>query len=445
MTGEKYVKKIVFAVLVAVVLTPATLVAGISAALDRPGALYRADEEAVFTVTVAGGDGAPLKSGEATWTLDNFGDVEIAAGSVDLAKGNPFTVRGTLGEPGFLRLVVKSAKESFVCSAGYDVDMIRQAEPCPADFDEYWSSEKARLEREVPLDPRRTKDLRLSNDTQDVYRVSFATFGGNRVYGFLSIPRGAAKPLPLVVQVPGAGAGATFPWDARDDSATLVMNVHMFEPAESAKEQKRLMDRRNAELSKEFGFKKPAYCGIIGIGASREKYYFHDVMLGINRAVDWAAELPEVDPSRIVYFGVSQGGGFGLFLNCLNGRFSRAMLAVCAITGHYGHRQRRDDGWPKLVASQPDALSKANAEKYAAYFDGVNFASRIRHSVRFVVGFRDQTCPPHCVYSAYNVCPSADKAIINAVGSNHGGWLKWCRENCKGEKDFDCWDWLLGR
>ena len=50
---------------------------------------------------------------------------------------------------------------------------------------------------------------------------------------------------------------------------------------------------------------------------------------------------------------------------------------------------------------------------------------------------------PHCVYSAYNVCPSADKAIINAVESNHTGWLKWCRENCSGEREFDYLDWAL--
>ena len=37
-------------------------------------------------------------------------------------------------------------------------------------------------------------------------------------------------------------------------------------------------------------------------------------------------------------------------------------------------------------------------------------------------------------FAAYNACPSAGKAIVNAVGSNHTGWLKRCRENCSGER-----------
>ena len=294
-----------------------TAIAGISIVPDRPSALYRAGEETVFTVTVAGDDGEALKSGEAVWKLDNFGEVEFAAGSADLAKGNPFTVKGMMGEPGFLRLIVKSSTNSAVQSVGYDVEKIRQDEPCPADFDEYWAAEKARLEREVPLDARRKFVARLSGERQDVYLVSFATFGGKRVYGFLRVPRLAAKPLPLVVQVTDAGIGAVGPWINADDAVSLTMNVHTFEPGETAAEQRRRMEEQNAKLSKEFGFKRTAYCGVIGIGVSREKYHYHDVMLGINRAVDWAAALPEVDPSRVVYFGSSQGGGFGMWIPML--------------------------------------------------------------------------------------------------------------------------------
>ena len=265
-----------------------TAIAGISIVPDRPSALYRAGEETVFTVTVAGDDGEALKSGEAVWKIDNFGEVEFAAGSADLANGNPFTVKGTMGEPGFLRLIVKSSTNSAVQSVGYDVEKIRQDEPCPADFDEYWAAEKARLEREVPLDARRKFVARLSGERQDVYLVSFATFGGKRVYGFLRVPRLAAKPLPLVVQVTDAGIGAVGPWINADDAVSLTMNVHTFEPGETAAEQRRRMEEQNAKLSKEFGFKRTAYCGVIGIGVSREKYHYHDVMLGINRAVDWA-------------------------------------------------------------------------------------------------------------------------------------------------------------
>ena len=417
----------------------------ISVSQDRVDALYSSGETAAFTVSVSGDDGKLLSSGTAKWTLDNFGSKSIASGSADLSQGNPFTVKGSMSEPGFLRLIVKSSTNSVTWGVGYDVTKIRQDEPRPADFDEYWTSEKARLAREVPLDAKMTPDEKLSTKDAEVFRVNFATFGGKRVYGFLAVPRDkSAAPFPLLVEVPGAGPGAVKPWTVRKDAITLVMNVHMFEPAATGEEQRRLMQEANAALSEKFGFKKPVYCGVIGIGVSRESFHYHDVMLGINRAVDWAAELDGVDKTRVVYSGSSQGGAFGLFLNYLNPRFTKAFIAVAACTGHYASHQRRANGWPQIVASQPNAESKANAEKFARYFDGVNFAAAIRHPVRFLVGFADTTCPPPDVYAAFNACPAKDKEMLNCIGSGHS----WAATYSKNRKELgwpDYKEWLLSK
>lgn len=93
----------------------------ISVVADRPDALYRCGETAVFTVSVdPDADGAPA-SGEATVTLDNFGLAEQLRRTVDLSKENPFTVRGTLAEPGFLRLCVRPDR-AIVCGVGMGHD-----------------------------------------------------------------------------------------------------------------------------------------------------------------------------------------------------------------------------------------------------------------------------------------------------------------------------------
>ena len=84
---------------------------------------------------------------------------------------------------------------------------------------------------------------------------------------------------------------------------------------------------------------------------------------------------------------------------------------------------------------------KAAAERNAAYFDGVNFAARVKTSIRFLVGFADMTCPPADVYAAYNVCPSNDKAIINAIGSGHS-WFDWHARSLKTPTGFDYEAWL---
>lgn len=419
----------------------AAFAATIEVEQDRADALYRTGDEATFAVTVKGDDGAPLKSGTATWSLDNFGSKKFASGNTDLAESNPFKVKGRMDEEGFLRLQVRSGTNSVVWGVGYDVEKIRQNEPRPADFDEYWTSEKARLEREVPLDPKMTLDERLSTKTYNCYRVNFATFGGKRVYGFMAVPKDSSKaPFRVRVNVPGAGPGAVSAGTG-DDEIHLVMNVHTFDPKATHEEQKAQMQLQNAALAEKYGLpERNAYsCSIAGIGESREDYWYHDVMLGINRAVDWVCARPDVDLSQVTYFGSSQGGGFGLFLSYLNSHFTKSFVAVCAITGHYGYRQKRMNGWPNLIARQ-SADKRAAAERYAAYFDGVNFAYGIKSPIRFIVGFADMACAPADVYAAYNVCRSKDKGIINAIGSGHN-WYPWHSQNAKkpGGFNFDVW------
>ena len=415
--------------------------AKIEVSQDHADALYRMGEEAVFYVSVKDDGGALLKSGEAKWSLDNFGTEKLGCGSANLADGNPFTVRGKMEREGFLRLRVNAASNSVVWGVGYDVDKIRQSEPCPADFDDYWSAEKARLEREVPLDPKMTLDEGHSTKEYSCYRVSFATFNGKRVYGFLAVPKNAAAaPFRVRVSVPGAGPGATYARTVPGE-IKLVMNVHTFEPEATSEAQGVTMRRQNAALAEKFGLPdKKAYCSLAGIAESREDYFYHDVMLGINRAVDWVCARPDVDLNNVSYSGSSQGGGFGLFLTYLNTHFTKAFVAVCAITGHYGYRQNRMSGWPKLIDRQQPA-KRAVAERNAAYFDGVNFAARIKTPIRFIVGFADMTCPPADVYAAYNVCPAKDKAIMNAIGSGHS-WFDWHAKSLKTATGFDYEAWL---
>lgn len=426
--------------LMASLAVPAAVWAGVTVTCDRESGLYTAGEEATFTVTVTDAAGT-VRAGTAKWTLDNFGAKKITAGESDLAAGNPFVVKGRLAEDGFLRLGVQSGTNTCTFSVGYDVGSIRQTTPRPADFDAYWQSEKARLAREVPLDPRCEKADWLSKRAQmTIYRISFATFGGKRLWGFMSVPDDRSKaPFRTRVRICDAGYGAIGPWEANESEVTVTLNVHYFEPGKTAAEQKKLIDDLNKGIAEKYGRPGMTY-RTAGIDGARGDCYFHDAIVGLARAIDWLAERPEVDPARIVYFGSSQGGGFGLFVNYLNPRFSRACFAVPAITGHFGHRQERADGWPNYI-SFFSKEGRAAAERNASYYDGVNFAAGIKHPVRFVVGFADTCCPPPDVYAAYNICPSKDKAIINCIGAGHcefGGWVNRNRAKLP-QVDFNAW------
>lgn len=408
---------------------------------DHADALYRVGEEAQIRVTVLREDGTIRREGKAVWSLDNFGSRKIADGEQDLACANPFFVRGRLDHPDFLRLKVSVGKDARIWSVGYDVEKLRQAKERPADFDAYWAGEKARLAK-IPLDPRCERLDWLCREGWDVFRISFATFNDRRVYGFMSVPKNAAlRPMRCRVRICDAGPGAVGPWEANDGEVTVTMNVHYFEPPRESKAMVAKIKETDAALSEKYGLKS-TYRNL-GIGVSREDYYFHDAMLGIARAFDWLAERPFVDKDRLVYFGSSQGGGFGLATTYLNPRFSRVVFCVPAITGHYGTPTGSLPGWPTLVATQKPA-ERASAERFAAYFDGVNFAAGITTPVRFIVGFSDTCCPPPDVYSAYNVCPAQDKAILNAIGGTHCGplgalgWLA-ARKHLNPQYDVNGW------
>ena len=136
-----------------------------------------------------------------------------------------------------------------------------------------------------------------------------------------------------------------------------------------------------------------------------------------------------MDKTRFRYQGTSQGGGFGFYLTGLNHTFTRAAFYVPAITDTMGYLRGRQSGWPQIVENNSATPEKrAMAEKNAPYFDGANFAARIRCPVRVAVGFADTTCAPCAVYAAYNAIPVKDKGIVHGIGMGHGCFGKFYSE-----------------
>lgn len=408
---------------------------------DRPEAVYWLGEEAAVTVTALDASGARATTGVVQVVTDNWGAKRLGARDVDLAKENPFVVRGTLDEPGFLhlKLTEKGKTDGQHWGVAYEPNRIEAGGTCPDDFDAFWTASKADLERTVPLDPRIVRVPEKCRPEFDFYNVSFATFGGKRVWGFLSVPRKAtaASPLPALVEVSSAGNGSwtyTMPGGGRGDVVYMFFTAHTFEPPTTDEECRACHAKLAEEYQARYG--RGNYVNA-GLDRSPRDYHFHRVALGINRAVDWLRAQEYVDKSRLYYQGGSQGGFFGWMLLGLNGHFTAAALAVPAGSDLGGFRKGRTSGWPQPVESYPESL-KEKAAASAAYFDGANFAPRITCPIRVSVGFTDWVCPPASVYATFNRLGSADKAIMNGVGLGHFGqtntddsrarkWLLKCR------------------
>jgi len=441
-----------------VVLSSVALAAGIAfsaqtykVTTDVESCIYKCGQTATFTVTVADASHLNPSEGPQVAVLDNFGPMQISSTEVVLTNGATFSVSGTLAEPGFLRLTLPATKKGgsdpHVFSVGFEPEKIKKGSPSPADFDEFWASARAKLAAEVPLDPKMDLVPERSSSGFDFYRISFATFG-RRVYGYMSVPKDSAKaPFPVHVGVNAAGFGSwTNDMSGERDCIRVQFSVYPFEPdwkwKETGLEEK--YKALGAEARSRYGASTYATGGI---SSSREEYFFYPVILGIDRALDWIAARPDVDRKRFTYEGTSQGGGFGFYLCGLNRVFTKAAFYVPAITDTMGYLKGRMSGWPRIIegnSSSPEG--KAVAEKWAPYFDGANFASRIKCPVRVAVGFSDMTCPPCAVYAAYNEICVADKGIEHGIGMTHscfpqlykklGEWVRAAAQSSSAQEPY---------
>lgn len=413
---------------------------------DHRSAIYRCGDVARFTVTVTDDKtGALLTNGTVSATVDNFGTNVVLKEKFDLRRGNPFTVKASRDTAGFLRLSLGGAAGG-MWSVGFEPERIRPGAGRPADFDAFWAGAKKSLAR-VREDAKCELDSKQSTAQHSVYRISFATLGDRRVYGWLSVPKGpndglkkgapakAFEKYPVVVQVSAAGFGSWTVNPIRNPGwIGAFFAVYDFPPEVDFKPDVPKYEKLNADAKAKYGTDR--YC-TAGIGSSREECFFYPVWLGISRAVDWIARRPDVDLGRFTYVGESQGGGSGFALCALNTNFTRAVFQVPALTDLLGFRDGgRQSGWPKMVESQTTDEAKANAARFAPYFDAASFAPSITIPVRVLVGFSDPTCPAPCVYAAFNALGSKDKAIFDGIGDNHnsdshgyrGQLAKWRQE-----------------
>lgn len=374
---------------------------------DRQNALYKCEEKTVFEITV-NKNGKLLKTGQVTVKLTNDGYQDISTKLIDLSRGNPFKLSGSLNNPGFIRceVIFHQGKKKYFGwgGAGFCPEKIKPATKLPDDFRKFWADGQIRLSK-IPIDVKMSKMPKFCNDKYDGYKISFSNIDNTRIYGFLSVPKGKG-PFPAMITVPGAGPGAKNPesfW-ASKGVIVLKMNVHAYDPP--VESQKLHMVYANLN-------KKQTYSHH---GApDREKYYYRRAYLGINRSIKWLCSRPDWDQKHLVASGSSQGGGSSIILAGLNNKITAVGANVPALCDHAGYLAGRNPGWPKLVLNNG---KKDKFLKMSAYFDTVNFARFVNCPTVICVGFIDRTCSPSSVYSAYNSI-NAPKKIINKPLMGH--------------------------
>lgn len=265
------------------------------------------------------------------------------------------------------------------------------------DFEEFWNTQVEAL-RKIPLQYTREKLDLPYEKTFLSYKITYNTHDDTMVDAYFSCPvNGAGKKLPCVVYYHG-GSGhkeiyadivatgvCCFAIDVRSQGGTTIDKAVY----SSGDQNGGLMTR-----------------GVL----DKNAFYMKNIFLDAVRAVDVAADLPEVDPERIVTYGASQGGALSIAASTLSGKSKKCFTVVTSYSCIHRrvessersksgifestHRFLRD--YPEYTDAVMDTLT---------YFDVNNLVSMLKVPISFCLGLADPICIPEYVYSAYAHVP----------------------------------------
>lgn len=275
------------------------------------------------------------------------------------------------------------------------------------DLEQYWD-ETLRHFAGKPLNAKREL-IETPLSYMEAYRVEYDGFDATPIHGWYLLPRfRAAGKLPCVVLYHGYTGSKGYP---EDYAAYLLMGIAVF--AIDVRGQSG--DTGNL-LPQTFGMTK----GWITQGIlHRDTCYYKAITIDALKALDWASEQPEVDPSRICASGGSQGGGLAMIVAALS---DKPAIAV----PHIPNMCYMDFG----MLNSSSSLSEAAAfvERFPhrldevittlSYYDNMNLAHRIRIPIFVTVGLKDPVTMPETIYAAYNRVQS-EKTIVPYPFTGH--------------------------
>jgi cephalosporin-C deacetylase len=332
------------------------------------------------------------------------------------AAGLTLPVTG-LTEPGFVRCLVAARLDGKLvrdlATIGFAPESITPTQKDPADFDAFWTQQKATLAK-IPPDYRLTPAPDLSTPEVEVSYLSFQNIGGwsgpSRFYGVLSVPRGAG-PFPAVFNPPGAGIR---PYGGMRGLAakgviTLQVGIHGI-PVNLPSEVYDQLGRGALSNYPSFNLD------------DRNAYYYRRVYLGCLRSLDYLASHPKWDGKHLIAMGGSQGGQLSLVATALDSRVTGVAASYPAYSDVTGYLHGRAGGWPGFFRWGNDgepgnALLDAKV-RTTGYYDAVNFARRVKVPGFYFWGYNDDVCPPTSIFAAYNII-TAPKQVTLALEQGH--------------------------
>lgn len=385
---------------------------------DKDPLQYAAGEEMTFSVQLLEDD-KPVSGKRLKWTRRGDDGITFSGEAVSDAI-KPLEIKTKIEIPGFVHVMVQGYDESgnilkngeknmpsFDGGAGVRLNEITGCEE-PADFDEFWAKQKARL-AEVPIRAEMI-EVESGRETHLCWDVKIDCIG-KPVSGYFCRPKNAApKSMPAHVSFHGYGVNSAH--KRFSDGLELNINAHGIPNGQPNEYYENL---RKTELNG-YGFSKEE-------NARPETSYFCGMMLRLVRALEWIKTQPEWNGEILIVSGGSQGG-----LQCLTAAGldsdvteCRAFIPWCLdLAGH--SMKNRLNGW------------RPGWAEGLGYFDAANHAKRIQAKTIVIAGLGDYVCPPSGQMVLFNNL-NCEKELTFLQGRTHGYEMpNGTKSTLKGEK-----------
>jgi cephalosporin-C deacetylase-like acetyl esterase len=272
----------------------------------------------------------------------------------------------------------------------------------PDDFENYWMRARRELDAVDPQFNLIRQD-ELSTDTREIYLLEMRSLGNVLVRGWYMKPVKEGV-YPAVLHVQGYGSNMVPQWMYEgDDMVALALNIR---------------GHGNSQDHVNPGF--PGY--LQHHVDDRELYIYRGAYMDCIRAVDFLYSREEVDTERVAVEGGSQGGALSFATAALDNE--RVDLCVPHVPFLSDFRDYfKVAGWPagefvQYFKEHPE-IPEDEIYKNLSYIDIKNLAPWIQAPVLMSIGLKDEICPPHINFAAYNQL-TVPKEYIAYPEAGHG-------------------------
>jgi len=278
--------------------------------------------------------------------------------------------------------------------------------PRPADFDEYWDTALAEMHAlgtDATLVP-----SAFQSPGAECFDLYFTGVGGARVHVKYLRPAKAAKPAPCVLMFHGY-TGSAGEWADKLSFVSMGFAVMALDA--------RGQGGTSEDITPVKGTTHHGHI-IRGLDDSPEKLLFRSIFLDTAQMARIAMAQDEIDETRVVACGGSQGGALTVACAALEPKVMRLAPEFPFLSDY-------KRVWDMDLASgayaelktffrnhDPLHLREAEIFHTLGYIDIQYLACRIKGEVLWGIGLMDTICPPSTQFAAYNKLTTPKRLLI---------------------------------